>query len=149
MKKLKLAIVLLALTTSLTACNNSDTLKETAQDNGQNVTEEASNIEETTSQLAKDVEPEEFKNLLESKGGLLLDVRTPEEVAEGTIEGSKNIDFYKPTFKEEISKLDKNSPVFVFCRSGGRSGKTMNMMKDLGFKEVYNLKGGYSAWPYK
>ncbi|MGV6861726.1 MAG: rhodanese-like domain-containing protein, partial [Putridiphycobacter sp.] len=66
-----------------------------------------------------------------------------------TIEGSTNIDFNSPNFKEEIAKLDKAEPVYVFCASGGRSGNAMRMMKDMGFAEVYNLNGGYMGWPYK
>lgn len=98
--------------------------------------------------IAKNVNASEFQALIE-KGGFLLDVRTPGELAEGSIEGNTNININSPSFKSEIEKLDKNVPVFVYCRSGGRSGKAMGIMKDLGFKEVYNLNGGYSGWPNK
>jgi rhodanese-related sulfurtransferase len=42
--------------------------------------------------------------------------------------------------------MDKNIPVFVYCRSGGRSGKAAKKMKEKGFKSVYNLEGGIIAW---
>jgi rhodanese-related sulfurtransferase len=76
-------------------------------------------------------------------------VRTPGEVAEGAIDGAVNIDFNGDDFESEISKLDKDTPVYVYCHGGGRSGNAMNMMKDLGFSEVYNLVDGYGNWPYK
>lgn len=77
----------------------------------------------------------------------LIDVRTPEEFNEGHIENAVNIDFYSDQFIDEINKsLDKNKTVFLYCKSGGRSGKAYTMLKENGFKEVYDLKGGYSNW---
>jgi rhodanese-related sulfurtransferase len=93
--------------------------------------------------------PEEFKKLLAEKNGFLLDVRTPEEFAEGTIEGAVNLNFYDSTFADRIAELDKARPTFVFCQAGGRSSTTKEMMDSLGFAEVYNLLGGYSDWPYQ
>jgi len=68
---------------------------------------------------------------------------TPEEVAEGALEGAQNINFYDADFKDILNKLDKSKPVFVYCRSGGRSGKCAQMCKDAGFAEVYDMKGGW------
>ncbi len=99
--------------------------------------------------IAKDVEADEFKSLFESGQGTLVDVRTPGEVANGFIEGSVNIDFNGGDFEAEISKLDKEAPVYVYCAAGGRSGNAMSMMKEMGFSEVYNLVGGYGNWPFK
>jgi phage shock protein E len=77
---------------------------------------------------------------------IILDVRTPGEVAEGVIEGAIVIDFYDPKFMEKVNKLDKNKPIFVYCRSGARSGKALEMMRNAGFVEVTNLSGGSIAW---
>lgn len=99
-----------------------------------------------TAGIYKNVPVAEFEKLVKSKPGLLLDVRTPPEVKKGTIEGSRNIDFFSENFESIISGLDKNKPVYVFCASGGRSGETMEIMKKKGFKEVYNLEGGFAAW---
>lgn len=79
----------------------------------------------------------------------LIDVRTPGEYSQGKIGEAVNIDFYGTSFEAEIKKLDKTKKTLVYCASGGRSGKTAKMMKDLGFKEVYDLKGGYGNWPFK
>jgi len=76
----------------------------------------------------------------------ILDVRTPEEWAEGIIEGAILYDFFSDNFEENIGKLDKEKPVAVYCRSGGRSGKVTKLLQKLGFKENYNLNGGMNAW---
>lgn len=92
--------------------------------------------------------PALFKVKLENGGDyLLLDVRTAEELAEnGFINGAKNIDYYAADFNEQIEAMNRNVPVMLYCRSGGRSGQTAAMMKELGFKQVYDLNGGYNAW---
>lgn len=98
-------------------------------------------------QQVKRVSKDEFKKFLsEHKKVQLIDVRTPGEFAEGTIEGAKNIDFYDATFKDQISKLDKNVPTLIFCRSGGRSAKALEMFKAAGFSTVLELEGGYLNW---
>ena len=53
---------------------------------------------------------------------------------------------YEPSFETNLAKLDKEKPVAVYCKVGGRSGQAMAKMQELGFKEVYNLKGGMDAW---
>lgn len=78
---------------------------------------------------------------------VLVDVRTPEEVAEGYITGATTfIDFYSDDFQNEIKKLDKSKTYVMYCRSGGRSGKAAQLMVDNGFKTVYNLNGGISNY---
>lgn len=78
---------------------------------------------------------------------ILLDVRTPAEIAQGKIENAQELDFYGSNFDAELDKLDKTRPVMVYCKSGGRSGKAAAKLRAKGFTEVYDLKGGYSAWP--
>ena len=99
--------------------------------------------------INENVSTQKFNDLLENKDGVLLDVRTSNEVSQGFIEGAINIDYYSKTFKTEIAKLDRSKPIFVYSRSGGRSAKTMSILSDMGFIEVYNLLGGYNGWPYK
>ena len=97
-------------------------------------------------QIAKNVDATEFHQLFEEKGGQMLDVRTDGEVAQGYIPGAVQMDYYSDDFSEQVAELDKNKPVFVYCAAGGRSGQAMNKMKDMGFKEVYNLSGGFPTW---
>lgn len=81
-----------------------------------------------------------------TKNPIVLDVRTPEEYAGGYIGSAINIDYYKPTFKEEIRKLDKEQTYFVYCQAGGRSKSAYEIMKKEGFVHVYELNGGISEW---
>lgn len=76
----------------------------------------------------------------------LIDVRTPKEVAEGKIQNAINYDFYGENFQDQMKTLDPNKPTFVYCKSGGRSGKTATMLQGMKFKEVYDLDGGFTAW---
>ena len=103
--------------------------------------------EEQTYVVLKTVSPQEFKQLMEqTQDKVIIDVRTPEEYAQEHIAGAINIDFYAPDFREKLAQLDKNKTYFIYCRSGNRSGQTLQIMKELGFKKVYNLEGGITAW---
>ena len=94
--------------------------------------------------------PEAFKAKLEAApDAVLLDVRTPEEVSQGIIMGAKNIDFKGSEFDQQLASLDKDKTYFVYCASGGRSGKTANLLKDKGFTKVYTLEGGFTSWKNK
>lgn len=77
---------------------------------------------------------------------IILDVRTKEEVDNGFIEGSQNIDFRSTDFKDEISKLDKNKIYLIYCKGGGRSQKAKDLMEELGFKNVMHIGGGINQW---
>ena len=76
----------------------------------------------------------------------ILDVRTPEEFAGGRIDNATNIDWQGENFVKSTEKLDKNKPVYVYCRSGKRSLKASEKLEELGFKKIYNLDGGYLKW---
>jgi phage shock protein E len=76
---------------------------------------------------------------------VLLDVRTPEEWAKGKIASSKCINIKEESFITEANKLDKNTPVFVFCAAGVRSASATKKLQAAGFKNVINLTAaGYS-----
>ncbi|MDN5200912.1 rhodanese-like domain-containing protein [Fulvivirgaceae bacterium BMA10] len=90
------------------------------------------------------------KTLDEQRDVVLMDVRTPGEVKNGTLPGvDEIIDFRAPDFKGQIQKLDKGKTYFVYCHSGMRSGKTVAMMKEIGFKNVFNVEGGIAEWKEK
>ena len=76
----------------------------------------------------------------------LVDVRTPEEFTQGTIGSAINIDYEADDFKAKIVELDRNRQVYIFCQSGNRSGQAAKVMAELGFKEIYDLDGGYGEW---
>lgn len=103
------------------------------------------NLFKTSSKNAdyQNLSPKEFKAKLRStKEAVLLDVRTPAEFESGSLENAINIDFFSPSFRQRLSILDKNKSYFVFCRSGNRSAQACNIMKSMGFQEIYNLDGG-------
>lgn len=77
---------------------------------------------------------------------IILDVRTDEEYAQGKIKSATQIDYYQRDFKTEVAKLDKTKPVFVYCASGVRSNSAAKILKQQGFTEIYDLKGGLNAW---
>lgn len=98
----------------------------------------------------KNVDVEKARALMESHEDdpafVVLDVRTPGEVAAGAIEGSVNINYRNESFSREISTLDREKTYLVYCRTGNRSARTAEMMVDDGFPEVYNMMGGITAW---
>ncbi len=104
--------------------------------------------EEEQSEI-KMVSSEEMQSLLELEDIQLVDVRTADEYKTGYIEYSQNIDITSPTFDEDIIKLDKNKPVIVYCKSGGRSAKCTKKLKAAGFVKIYDLKGGITQWKFK
>jgi len=77
---------------------------------------------------------------------IILDVRTPAEFAQGSIKGALNIDVNGQNFKDNITSLDKDKSYLIYCRSGMRSVKACNIMAENGFKNMFNLLGGYQAW---
>ena len=80
------------------------------------------------------------------KNSILIDVRTKEELDEIKIEGVINIDFYSGEFENDLLNLDRYKTYYLICRSGRRSGLATIFMRDNGFKEVYNIKGGMVEW---
>lgn len=72
---------------------------------------------------------------------VIIDVRTPEEFAEGHIEGAVNIDISSNTFGEQIAALDMTDSYGVYCRSGNRSAQAVARMEEAGFTDVHDLGG--------
>ena len=89
---------------------------------------------------------DEFETVSKINGVQLIDVRTPEEYSDGHILNSKNIDFLDENFELYIQKLDKKSPVIVYCQSGGRSAKSALKLLSNSFVKIYDLDGGFSKW---
>jgi thioredoxin len=77
---------------------------------------------------------------------VVLDVRTIGEFKEGFIDKAMNIDFNGAEFEDLVNKLDHGKTYFVYCLGGGRSASAASFMRDNGFTQVYELKGGMNAW---
>ena len=88
----------------------------------------------------------EVLELLKNEDVQLIDVRTPEEYKEGFIENAKNINFYSPTFSSDVETLDKQKPIIVYCKMGGRSANSAKKLQEAGFVEIYDLDGGITQW---
>lgn len=92
------------------------------------------------------VTPQEFKQQIKAEKGILLDIRTPQETAQGKIEGATEINFYSDNFIEQVSKYPKDQPIYIYCASGRRSAEASKQLSAQGFTKVYNLLGGFGAW---
>ena len=89
---------------------------------------------------------DELIEFIELNDAILVDVRTEDEYNSGYIESSLNIDYFSNEFSVNADKLDKNTPIILYCRSGKRSSMSANKISKLGFKEIYNLEGGILEW---
>jgi len=100
--------------------------------------------------ILKDITAQEASDLIQQNKGnpdfQIIDVRTPEEFNDGHIENAILIDFYSEDFRDEIARLDREKTYFVYCRSGNRSGQTIDILSELGFQEVYHLSAGIREW---
>ncbi len=91
----------------------------------------------------------DFETKLRENSGVaqLVDVRTPEEFMRGHLKRAINLNFNDDNFEDIVkNKLDKTRPVFVYCFSGRRSTDAAAFLRDLGYKEVYDMAGGFAKW---
>jgi len=92
------------------------------------------------------INSDELIEFIELNDAVLVDVRTEDEYNSGYIENSLNIDYFSNDFSLNADKLDKSTPIILYCRSGKRSSMSANKISKLGFKEIYNLEGGILEW---
>jgi rhodanese-related sulfurtransferase len=98
-------------------------------------------------QQCTEASPDECRRAITEEAGCrIIDVRTPAEYAEGHLDNAINIDFYAPGFREQLVALDRERPYVVYCRKGMRGAKAMSIMKETGFRRVYNMSGGIENW---
>ncbi len=96
--------------------------------------------------IIENIDAVKFKELIQSGNGNILDVRTPEEVLRGKISNASTVNFYNEDFTAKINLIQKNRPIYVYCRSGARSSQAAEILKENGFIKIYNLVGGISGW---
>lgn len=90
--------------------------------------------------------PAEFLQQLETQPqAILLDVRTDSEYADFHLPGARLFNYLTPDHWDQLEQLDPSATYFVYCRSGRRSLRTCTLMKNGGFRQVYNLDGGLNA----
>lgn len=135
---MKKVIFLFLVVAFLSACSDSSAAGSQA----------TSHNTEQSKAAVNHIKANEFKKLIDANAGTLIDVRTPREHQAGSIEGTKlNFDVTKPSFKDQLAKLDKNETYLIYCRSGSRSRRAAAIMESIGFKHIYDLQGGYMRWP--
>lgn len=90
---------------------------------------------------------QQFEKMMKKKKSVVLDVRTPEEYKTGFIPKAINYNVLDSiAFIGFVQPLDKKNKYLLYCKSGRRSSKALMMMKQLGFKKIYQLSGGITAW---
>lgn len=82
----------------------------------------------------------------QSDDAILIDVRTPKEFEDEHLEGAINVDYLGCDFWEHLEQLDPDATYFVYCRTERRSIRACTLMKNGGFKNVFNMEGGITAW---
>lgn len=133
----KINLLLFCLLISFMACNNAK--KEDTTTNTEQI--------EATNQKVEKLEAPAFRTkMAELQVYNIVDVRTPQEFAQASIMQAKNIDIKGDSFEEELSKLEKDKPLFIYCKSGGRSARAVEKAKEMGFERIIELDGGMDAW---
>jgi rhodanese-related sulfurtransferase len=97
----------------------------------------------------RELDPDECYSRIKAKDNtrcVLIDVRTSREFHESRIPGAINIDFFSPSFRDQIKSRNPDNSYIVYCQKGTRGKKCMEFMKESGFTEVYNIAGGILGW---
>jgi rhodanese-related sulfurtransferase len=105
---------------------------------------------EVTTRIIKDINAREASDLIrenqDNPDFVIIDVRTPEEFADGHIENAINLDFRSDGFRNEIERLDRYKTYLIYCRSGNRSRGALEVMVEVGFMNLYHLSTGILGW---
>ncbi|MGB0879571.1 MAG: rhodanese-like domain-containing protein [Polaribacter sp.] len=92
----------------------------------------------------------DFKEKVVGKNVQLIDVRTDKEYKNGFIDDAIQMNFSESEkFIKQIETLEKNKPVYIYCHSGGRSGRASKLLLKKGFTKIYDFSGGYKSWTQK
>lgn len=100
--------------------------------------------------FVQDITVQDVRDLIQRKSKdnnfKILDVRTTEEYTAGHIKNAIHIDYYDPDFNDKLEALNKNNIYLVYCKSGYRSGKSVSIMKSIGFNHIYHMPDGFDGW---
>ncbi len=130
---------------SLMACTNTP---QDAKDSADSASLGKQNVEKQETGSFIDITIAELKKQMDTReegSYIILDVRTPAEIARGKISGALEINFYE-NFSEAAENLDQKKEIFVYCAAGGRSTKASEMLAKKDFPKVYNILDGFGAW---
>lgn len=90
--------------------------------------------------------PADFQAAMRASDAQVIDVRTPAEFASGHLDGAVNLDWTGGVLEQHTAELDHDTPILVYCASGGRSAAAAKALQGAGFRNVSDLDGGISAW---
>jgi len=93
------------------------------------------------------ISPEDAKEMMDTSGVIVFDVRTQEEYDAGHIDGAILLPYDSITAESPGLPANKDAAIMVYCRSGSRSGVAASTLSDLGYTQIYDL-GGLRSWPY-
>jgi phage shock protein E len=144
-RSLALAASALVLTSlGLVACSSSDTTEAAAPAAASSVQGPAGPVAAPEAPVRVDATT--FSGVVESPGVTVIDVRTPEEFAQGHITGAINYNVEGADFASQIATLDPAGTYAVYCRSGNRSQVAVSEMANSGINGVYELESGITGW---
>lgn len=96
------------------------------------------------------VSAKEAANLIDKHNGdpdfAILDIRTPGEFQSGHLPNAILIDYYSQEFTDKLSRLDKEKTYLVYCRTGNRSTRSLELFNKLKFQKIYHLSTGIRGW---
>lgn len=93
-----------------------------------------------------EVDLERAAELVARRDVVVLDIRTPQEFRAGHMPGATNVDYRARDFEERLAGLDRNSAYLMHCATGRRSGRALELFRELGFRQVYHLESGFEGW---
>ena len=98
-----------------------------------------------------DLSVEEFKQMVDQFQGrpgevTILDVRTPSEFERERLRDAVNLDVSAGVFSDRVARFDRQKTYLVYCQSGTRSARAAQILSELGFAKVYNMRGGIAKW---
>ncbi len=100
-----------------------------------------------------EVTVDQARELIQKRAGdtkfVIVDVRTPEEFAAGHLSGAVNVNVLAPDFETRLGALSRGKTYLVYCRTGNRSAKALQVMDRLGFQSVYHMFEGIVGWQKK
>lgn len=136
---MKKILLLLTVSIVLTSCG------QTTKKNNSTENKTTNSAVQQTATIEK-LDTKSFYNRVNGKKVQLIDVRTPQEYVAGHLQNADNINVFDANFVNQVEKkYKKEAPVYVYCRSGGRSMKAAQMLKSKGY-HVVNLNGGFNGW---
>jgi|SRR5690606_6927836 rhodanese-related sulfurtransferase len=91
----------------------------------------------------------QYEQIITQNEVTIIDVRTPGEYKSGHIKNAQNINVQSGDFKAKMQNFEKEKPIYIYCRSGARSANAGKILEEMGFTEIYDLKGGVLSWKGK